>query len=181
MDISLTQVSNSAKQLEIDTCLKLNPKILIPEQRIRNFCRENKCSNYDAHHMCPPRIGSLEEVTSKLGEFHQGILLRYSKPVDAAEDYKGVVRTKVAFHNKILELEEHFAKQGINNIWGMIGGSCALCEFCKARSEDPCPYPDKARTSLESIGIDVQNLLEKYGLDNKFYSSQITWTGCILF
>ena len=41
-------------------------------------------------------------------------------------------------------------------------------------------YPDKARMSMEAIGIDVLGLEKELGLDNKFYDDKINWTGCIL-
>ena len=78
-------------------------------------------------------------------------------------------------------MEEALKARGINPVWGMIGGNCGLCDICKARSNEPCLYPEKARMSLEAIAIDVMALLDKFGLDNKFYEDKITWTGCILY
>ena len=56
-----------------------------------------------------------------------------------------------------------------------------VCDPCHARLSEPCLYPDKAEVSLEALGIDVLDLLDAFGLDNKFYPDKITWTGCILF
>jgi len=47
--------------------------------------------------------------------------------------------------------------------------------------DEPCTYPDRARMSLEAIGIDVIKLLDKFGLDSEFHPDRITWTGCILY
>lgn len=66
-------------------------------------------------------------------------------------------------------------------MWGLIGGTCSLCDVCKARSNEPCPYPNCARMSLEAIAVDVTSLLDKFGLDNSFRADRITWTGCILY
>ena len=94
---------------------------------------------------------------------------------------EGVRQTKVDFHNKILGVEEFLRGTGINQVWGMIGGSCGLCDVCSAEVSEPCPYPDKARSSLEAIAVDVLALLDKLGLDSKFHADRITWTGCALF
>ena len=64
---------------------------------------------------------------------------------------------------------------------GMIGGSCELCSVCKAVTKEPCPYPVKARMSLESIAIDVMGLLDHLGLESEFRPDRIKWTGCMLF
>ncbi len=168
------------KQLEIGTCLEFNPDILIPEQRIRDLCSEDKCENFGKHYMCPPYVGSLEEHKKRLKKYKHGILLQYSKPLNVNKDREGAEKAKVDFHRKILQLEDFLKDKGIKDVWGMIGGSCYLCRECEARFDRPCLYPDKARGSLESIAIDVLDLLDKFGLDNKFYPDRITWTGCIL-
>jgi predicted metal-binding protein len=131
--------------------------------------------------MCPPHIGSIDEINKRFKRFQRGVLLQYSKSLDVRRNRKGVEQTKKDFHERILKLEEFLYSEGITNVWGMIGGSCSLCEICKARFDEPCPHPEKARTSLESLSIDVLGLLQQCGLDNKFHPDKITWTGCILF
>jgi predicted metal-binding protein len=181
MEASLMSILEFARQLGIETCLEFSPELLVPEQRIRELCSENKCGNYRSNYMCPPHVGSLEEIKARLSEFRRGLLLQYSKTLDVRNDMEGVKETKIDFHNNILRLEEFLGSEGIQPVWGMIGGSCELCEPCRAKFGEPCPYPDKARMSLESIAIDVLSFLDRFGLDNKFYPDKITWTGCILF
>ncbi len=170
-----------AKHLGIKVCMEFNSKILVPEPRIRDLCSENKCGNYLNNYMCPPYAGSLSEIEARLQKFHWGVLLRYSKPLNVKQDIEGLKKTKIDFHNKILEMEEILQTEGINPVWGMIGGNCGLCDPCKAKLREPCKYPDKARMSLESIAVDVLSFLDGFDLDNKFYPDKIVWTGCILF
>lgn len=170
-----------AQQLGINTCMEFDLGLLVPEWRVRELCRENKCGNYGNNYMCPPHIGALNEVKTKLKKFHKGVLFQYSQPVDVKNDIQSVTRIKVDFHNKILQLEDYMKKDRVKNVWSLIGGSCTLCEVCKARTASPCSYPDKARTSLESLGIDVVALLDGFGLDSAFHPDLITWTGCILY
>jgi predicted metal-binding protein len=65
-------------------------------------------------------------------------------------------------------------------LWGLIGGNCQLCRTCAAVEDKPCRHPEKARASLEAIGVDVIGLLERLGLDGRFHPDRITWTGCLL-
>jgi len=181
MDISGTCVLEFARQLGIETCLEFSSGLLVPEQRIRKLCFENKCGNYRNHYMCPPYVGSIGEIKARLKKFQRGVLLQYSKSLDVRNDNESLKQSKIDFHNKILQLEEFLRNEGIKHVWGMIGGSCELCEVCGAKLGEPCPYPDKARTSLESIAIDVSALLDKFGWDSKFHPDKITWTGCILY
>lgn len=168
-------------RLGIDTCLEFAPQIMIPEERIRGFCRENKCGHYGNSYMCPPYVGSLEEIKVRLKRFRRGLLLQYVKDIDVRGDKEGVRRTKIDFHRKILQMEKFLKKEGIDEMWGIIGGNCELCDICGAKNNEPCLYPDKARTSLEGIGIDVLGLLDTFNLDTNFYTDKIMWTGCILF
>ena len=175
------RVADFARQLGIETCYEFDSKVLVPTERIRAFCQRNKCGNYGNNYMCPPNVGTLEEISLKLSEFKSGLLLRYSKSLDVRGDKEGVRQTRLDFHNKILQIEEFLRKEGSDRIWGMSGGSCGLCDICGVRTDEPCPYPDRARTSLEAIAVEVGRLLDKFGLDGGFHKDRITWTGCILF
>jgi len=179
--MDLESVQEQAGRLEFDLCLGFALTLLVPEQRIRNYCVENRCGSYNANYMCPPRIGSLEEIGVRLQGFSQGVLLRYSRPLDVANDREGVIRTKLEFHRLILRLERRLRRRGMTQLWGLIGGNCELCRTCAAVEDKPCGHPEKARTSLEAIGIDVVGLQERLGLDGKFHPDRITWTGCVLF
>ena len=176
----LADIAELAQQSGISACRQFDSSVLTPEQNVRDFCSENKCGNYGSHYMCPPHIGSLDEVRIQLRPFQRAILLQYSRPLDVKGDRLGLRATKLDFHTKVLALEEHLRSRGVRQLWGMVGGSCELCEACAAKFDKPCPNPDKARTSLAAIGIDVLRLLDSLGLDNKFYPDKVTWTGCIL-
>lgn len=178
MDTGL--VLEQARRLGFDLCLEFDGTLLVPEERIRAYCIQNQCGSYDAHHMCPPRVGSLKDVAAQLQGFPQGILLQYSRAVDVANDREAVIRTKLEFHRLILRLERRLRRRGITRLWGLIGGNCELCRICAATEKKPCRHPEKARTSLEAIGVDVIGLLEGLGLDGRFHPDRITWTGCIL-
>jgi predicted metal-binding protein len=160
---------------------EFNASILRPVQRIRDLCIENRCGNYKVHYMCPPHSGTLIRATQRLGTFKHGILLQYSKPFDVEHDKEGLKRTKREFHEILLQLESCLNNKNIKRTWTLIGGSCELCEPCYAVFGEPCPYPEKARTSLVALGIDVIAVLDRLGMDSKFHNDKITWTGCILF
>ncbi|MFH1652382.1 MAG: DUF2284 domain-containing protein [Chloroflexota bacterium] len=170
-----------AHNLGISTCLEFDPVKLVPEECIRGFCRDNRCGSYGGNYTCPPYVGSLEGIKGKLGRFRRGILLQYSAALDVPNDTAGVIKTKVTFHEKILQMEEFLRGKGEEGVWGLIGGSCGLCEVCLMKSSLPCPYPEKARPSLEALGINVLALLRSFGLDSLFHPDRITWTGCLLF
>lgn len=175
------EIAEFAEQLGIGTCLEFDSELIVPEEKIRPFCQENRCGNYNNNYMCPPHIGSLDDIRTKLQNYQHGLLLQYVVSLDVGGNRQVVKQTKIDFHRKILKLEGHVREQGINPVWALIGGSCSLCDTCKARVGEPCPYPDQARTSLEAIAVNVVELLDILGLDSKFHPDRITWTGSILF
>ncbi|MFC1904513.1 DUF2284 domain-containing protein [Chloroflexota bacterium] len=181
MDKLGVKILERAGQMGFTESLAFDTRLLVPQKRIRGFCEENKCGDYNNNYMCPPYVGSLDEIKGQLEEFHWGILLRYSRSMEIKKGNREITESKVTFLNKILQLEEFVRGEGIEHMWGICGGSCGLCEPCHARLNVPCLYPDKARASLEALGIEVLDLLDELGLDNRFYPDKITWTGCILF
>ena len=180
MDTLAAKLIERADQLGIDISIEFNSALLMPEARIRELCFENKCGKFKNHYMCPPYVGSMESIEAKLREFRKGILFQYEKPLDVANDATGLVRSKLEFHEIILEIE-YLARESISHALGFIGGSCELCDVCKASLKEPCPHPTRARMSLESIAVDVISLLDRLGLDSEFRPDRIKWTGCILF
>ncbi|KYC44537.1 MAG: hypothetical protein APG12_01673 [Candidatus Methanofastidiosum methylothiophilum] len=179
MKYYIGEIKKISKEMELQELIEFEPSLLLPEERIRDYCYENLCGHYEKHYMCPPFIGTVSEIKTKLSKYNKAILFRYSKKINVSEDRKSVEKTKRDFHIKILKLEKMLSRKNIES-WGLIGGNCSLCKECKAIENIPCKYPRKARPSLESLGIDVQKLLDNFGLDNKFYYDRITWTGCIL-
>jgi predicted metal-binding protein len=175
------KIKEYSEKLGINVCVEINPDVLVPEERIRKYCEENKCGSYGRNYTCPPNAGSLDEIRERLKNFSRGYLFQYSREMDLKNDRKKLIKSKDDFHKMILKLEDFIKKEGIENVWGLIGGNCGLCRNCAIQKDKPCRHPDKARMSLEAIGIDVVGLLDKLGLDSNFHSDRITWTGCILY
>jgi predicted metal-binding protein len=179
----MKDLTPQALSLGLKTIVSFSPSRLVPEEKIRRLCLENKCGNYNKHHMCPPRTGTLHEIESRLGAYRNGRLLQYECFLDVPRDTEGLRRSKLAFHRAVLQLEDMLRGDGFLNVLGLIGGDCALCDSCRAaaRTPLPCAHPDRARASLEALGIDVLSLLESLGLDRGFHSDRVVWTGCLLF
>jgi predicted metal-binding protein len=169
------------KVLGATHCQFIPSRFLIPEERIRGYCYQNKCGSYNKHLTCPPHTGTISEIKQKLNTFKTGILIQYSENINIEKDKEGLKRTKLKLHHMILETERYLKeKMGFENIWGMIGGHCDLCDECAGYRGDLCEHPDKARVSMEALAIDVVGMLGKLNLDAEFHPDKITWTGVVL-
>ena len=56
--------------------------------------------------------------------------------------------------------------------------SCDICETCTSPAA-PCRFPEKMHPCVESHGIIVSELAEKYNLDFTLSPTQILWFGLI--
>jgi predicted metal-binding protein len=168
-------------ELGASHCQFISSGRLLPEERIRKYCYENKCGCYGKHLMCPPHTGSIDEVTQKFAMFTTGILVQYSKRLDVQTDTGGLTASKRQLHHIILDTETYLReKAGMVKLFGMIAGECGLCEKCAGYAGEACVYPDRARPSLEALGVDVIGLLKRLSLDGNFYDDKITWTAMVL-
>ena len=162
-------------------CQFVDARLLVAEERIRDYCREDKCGRYNKHLTCPPNTGTVEETSERLKAFKSGILVQYTQDVDVKNDKEGLKRTKLRLHRVVLQTEQYLKEQmGFENIWGMIGGNCDLCDECAGYRDEACEYPDEARASMEAFAIDVVGLLKKLNLDTEFRDDRVTWTGIVL-
>jgi predicted metal-binding protein len=167
-----------AARLGLTACLAFDPAVLAPSETVRGYCRANRCGTYGRNYMCPPYCGTLEKIAGKLADYTGAWLLQYSVPLDVKHDRPGVEAAKLDFHRKLLALEKEFPPE--SRVWGLIGGSCGLCESCNVLRGRPCARPGEARSSLEAIGISVAVLLGSLRMKLEFRDDVITWTGAIL-
>ena len=121
------------------------------------------------------------EVKATLKNFHHGILLRQTVNLNIKRDWKLMKPSLLDFNNNILRVEDYLKENGIKDVWGIAAGTCTLCDVCGARTNTPCVHPDKARSSVEALGIDVALLLRSLGLDYQFHADKVTWTGCVIY
>ena len=162
-------------------CVWLPVSLLVLDDAVRATCENGRCNGYQRNYMCPPFIGDFETIRERLSWFDSGVLIQKSYPLSDKRDFDAIVHTQRDFHAFVHDAEKFLAAAGIKNHWGMIGGQCVLCVPCKAESGAPCAYPDKARNSLESIGVRVLALARKLHMDAEFHDDKIVWTGCVLW
>ncbi|MBN2526779.1 MAG: DUF2284 domain-containing protein [Deltaproteobacteria bacterium] len=162
-------------------CVSLPVHMLVPNEDVRAACVRNRCNHYGCNYMCPPHIGSFDEIARKLGDFNAGVLFQQEHLVDKANDTDYVNRTQQASYDLVIAVEQYLKSLGIARVWGMPGGHCIVCTPCNAEKKNPCAYPNRARNSLEAIGIRVLTLNKALGLDCEFHDDKVVWTASVLW
>jgi len=125
---------------------------------------------------CPPYAPDLDLVRGAVSRFSWAVLFKCD--VTPIEDYvQGSGRTKadkrrtLSFHRKghevVCALERQAYKDGYYLAMGFGGGSCKdyLCDglLCQFLDSGRCRFPQRARPSMEAVGIDVLSLVHKAG------------------
>ncbi|WP_054871434.1 DUF2284 domain-containing protein [Caloranaerobacter sp. TR13] len=179
------KVKDLLKVYEITKKVYVIKEVLINEieitQTVRNYCIQNKCEQYGANYMCPPYVGGIEEFKKKLKTYNVGFIVIVKDNVNDPNDMKEFYKPAYKLHEIMLELEEEVKKLGFENSYALIGGNCKLCKVCNAKlGIKKCNYPNKARPSLEAMGIDVINTCKKIGINIEFRKDEVTWVGLLL-
>ena len=69
--------------------------------------------------------------------------------------------------------------QGLE-IMGLSSDSCALCRRC-TYPDAPCRHPERMFPCVESHGIVVTALAEKYGIEYQYGGNIVTWFSLLLY
>jgi len=117
-------------------------------------CLES-CRNFKQKYSCPPLSPTFHNYIKE----KTLLVLLLKINLDQFSKYKPFHRIKIA--NSILksradkimrQMEKHTNTKFISN------GSCRLCKPCQKKLNKPCKHPKEMRFSLESLGINCNNL-----------------------
>lgn len=144
------------------------------DERVRLKCSISLCPYYDKSIFCPPHGPSLELMRKALSRYSRAILFAIDViPVDEFADRSKERGAVVKWAKKCFEITGKIETMAFGNGYYLASGfgqfSCvkALCgqERCSVLDGGNCPYPLKARPSMEAVGIDVFGLVTKVGWD----------------
>jgi predicted metal-binding protein len=142
------------------------------DERVKLKCSVSLCPNYDKCIHCPPHTPSTEFIRKALSRYAHAILFALEvSPVDHFSDRSTERHAAADWIRKSLEivgtLETLAFGSGYYLAMGFGQGSCrkALCgqNKCLVLEGKGCPYPLKARPSMEAVGMDVYGLVTRVG------------------
>ncbi|MDH4122715.1 MAG: DUF2284 domain-containing protein [Thermoplasmata archaeon] len=171
-------------------------KIVIDE-RVRMKCEIPRCSNYDAHLMCPPNLMPVREFRKMVRKYRKALIVQIEADYDSNDKSDSYLtgtlceelesrldanESEKALHRLVNKLEAIAFKKGFYLSIGLIGGECLLCPECVGPSGgEECRHPFEARPSMEAMGIDVIKTCEHAAMPIRLSSShKVRWTGLIL-
>lgn len=144
------------------------------DERVRLKCSIPLCPYYDKSIFCPPHGPSLELMRKAVTRYSRALLFALIvTPVEHFSDRSKERQAAADWARKGFEIvgriETLAFGSGYYLAMGFGQASCkkALCrqERCLLLDGSDCPYPLKARPSMEGAGMDVFGLVAKVGWD----------------
>ena len=125
-------------------------------ERFLGCCRD--CPNYNKRWSCPP----LPFDPMEFWKSYQTLKL-YARVLTPASDtsvdelMSGLRDEKGKLLRELLSMEGQ-----IPNSRSLAAGSCITCEECTRKKDIPCCHPEVLRYSIEALGGDVGEIMERY-------------------
>lgn len=147
-------------------------------ERVRQVCRQ-ECGQYGKSWACPPAVGTVEACRERCLAYPDALLLvtmaetadiaDLTATLDTREEHEAVTRAA----NRLVRL------QGAET-YVLSTESCAICGRC-SYPDGPCRHPDRMFPAVESHGILITALAERFGIDFQAGRNIVTWFSLILY
>ncbi|NLZ54495.1 MAG: DUF2284 domain-containing protein [Thermoanaerobacteraceae bacterium] len=173
-----------AESFEDNTSAKLiHTREIVVDERVRYQCSYSGCREYGKRLMCPPHTPSVDEFKKVLIRYYMALIVQLTGPIKDKDNWEPETnRWALRLHDIVYKLEKKAFALGFPFAAGLIGGSCKLCTKCPVESDNNarCLHREKARPSMEAMGIDVLSTCKKVGLEVAFMPDEVVWTGLVL-
>ena len=146
-------------------------------QRVRHIC-ETECPQYGTTWACPPAVGTVEECKARCRSFEDLLMISTVTEVSDIANLQETLDTRADHEDITRQVERLIRDQGLETMT-LSTESCAICPHC-AYPNAPCRHPEKMFPCVESQGILVTDIAEKYGMEF-FQGNIVTWFSLILF
>lgn len=151
---------------------------LLFSERIRIVC-ETECPRYGKSWACPPGVGTVEECREKCLSYPNGLLISTLTEVSDIANMEEALATRAPHEEITHKVAELLRRQGLQ-VYGLSTESCAVCAEC-TYPDAPCRHKDRMFPCVESHGIVVTDLAEKYGIEYQYGNNIVTWFSLLLY
>jgi predicted metal-binding protein len=155
----------------------IQPARIVTAHWVRLKCQFG-CKNYGTRYTCPPNSPSPEDTRKVLDEYSKAFLIKYEGFL-GFDEYppKDLDKTMTSLSLHVCKaaygMERHAFLSGYYKAFSYGAHRCRLCDICDVMEESKgCRYPQEARPSLESAGIDVFKTSENAGMRTEVVQSK---------
>lgn len=149
------------------------------DSSFRALCEANACGNYGRNYMCPPYVGSIDELIQRLYGYEAALVYQTVSPLGDSFDFEGMMeagRRHNELGQKLWDMTDSLGLKALH----LGAGGCRLCEICAIQRGSPCRHPARAMASLEAYGIDATELAALAGMRYINGRNTVTYFGVVL-
>lgn len=157
----------------------IEPGELEFSDRIRWIC-EHECPMYGKSWACPPDVGCVAECREKCLRYESCLLISTITEVTDISDIAETLSTRAA-HEAITNQVAALLEEQSVRPYVLSSEACAICERCAVLDGLPCRHPERMHPCVESHGINVIPIMEKYGLDFQYGGNIVTWLSLLFY
>ena len=147
----------------------------------RALCASNACGNYGRCWMCPPDAGDIDALIAHAKTFENAVVYQTVGTLEDSYDFEGMMEAgarQYALAQKVRTLCETLPLRAVLHLGA---GGCRVCPTCAKRTNEPCRFPGKAMSSLETYGVNVSALAACCGMKYIHGPDTVTYFGAVLF
>ena len=135
-----------------------DPSRIVTASWVRWKCQFG-CPYYGKFYCCPPHTPTPEQSRQTFDSYNRAILfhLQWTKGIQSGRDIKN-------YMDNVVAMERELFLDGFYRAYCLLAGYCILCKECALLQNRPCSFPEKARPSMESCGVDVFQTAHNHGL-----------------
>lgn len=145
-------------------------------ERVRQVCRE--CPMYGGSWACPPAVGTVEECRERCLRYPEFLLISTVTEVEDIANMELTLETRADHEAITRQVAAMVREQGVEP-YVLSTESCSICAKC-TYPDGPCRHPNQMFPCVESHGILVTELAERYGIEF-FNGNIVTWFSLILY
>lgn len=173
------EIEKVAKECGFTYTAPLDISTIEVKKEVRDMCAKNSCGAFGTNWSCPPGCGTIEECSERIHGYKFGILVQTVGELEDPLDGEGMMEAAHTHSKRVDEMQNEILKY-TKDILTLGAGCCKLCKKC-TYPDEPCRFPDKMHSSMESYGMVVLEVCKANGLKYYYGSDHIAYTGCFLF
>lgn len=156
-----------------------DPRELEFTDRVRWVC-EHECPMYGTTWACPPAVGAVEECRKKCLSYPECLMIASVTEVADISNIDETLATRPAHEKLTNRVRDEMRELGVRPFI-LSTEACTICSRCAYLDGLPCRMPGAMHPCVESQGINVIPLLEKFGLEFQYGENVVTWVSLLFF
>ena len=157
----------------------ITPHELTFKEEVRQICSQ-ECPMYGKSWSCPPSVGTVEECRNRCRGYQGVFLFTTIAEVSDISNLEETLQTRFDHEEITRALGRIFLEEGAE-VMLLSSESCAICESCAYCEGGECRHPEYMIPCIESQGILVTELAEKYEIPFLSSMTEVQWFGLILY